>query len=88
MKVLGQGWSSSGDYLNIYTRELLAGLPRSIKLIDDGCFQPRSAQEAYDLTATVITKAIKDNFKSSVEKFQVGPSTTFAGLSLVTSSSG
>ena len=88
MKVLGQGWSSSGDYLNIYSRELLSGIPRSIKLIYNGCLQPRSAQETYDLTATVMTKAIKDHLKFSVEKFQVGPSTTFAGLSLVTSSSG
>ena len=88
MKVLGQGWSSSGDYLNIYSRELLAGIQRSIKLIDDGCLQPRTAQETYDMTAEVMAKAIKDNFKFSIEKFHIGPSATFAGLSLVTSASG
>ena len=84
MKVLGQGWSSSGDYLNIYSRELLSG----IKLIDDGCLQPTLAQETYNMTANVMLRAIRENFKFSIEKFQIGPSIIFAGLSLVTSSSG
>ena len=40
------------------------------------------------MTAKVMISAIKDNFKFSIEKFHIGPSTIFAGLSLVTSASG
>ena len=88
MKVSGQGWSSSGDYLNIYTRVLLYGIPRSIKLTDNGCLQPLSAQECYDSTTAVMMRAIQENFKFSIEKLKIGPSTVFAGLKLTTSSSG
>ena len=76
------------SHCQIYSRELLSDVQRSIKLIDDGCLQPRNAQETYDMTAKVMLSAIRDNFKFSMDKFKISPTAIFAGLLLETLSSG
>ena len=84
----GQGHKDAGDQLNVRTRELLAGVDRSSKIIDDLLLMPQSLTDAYRDGALVLQSAIRKNFKFSAEKFVVSPQVTFSGLFLSSSPSG
>ena len=82
MTCLGQGYHNSGDHLNINTHCLLAGIQKSIEIIDDGLLQQETAIQAYKEAWKVIMVAMKGNFKFSGEKFVIGLNAKFAGLDL------
>ena len=84
----GKGYHNSGDYLNINTRCLLAGIPRAVKIIDDGLLQPGNATQAYKEPSMVMTEAIRKSFKFSEEKFNISTQVLFAGLDITTNASG
>ena len=84
----GQGHKDSGDQLNIKTRELLAGVDRGSKIIDDLLLMPKTLNDAYKDGASVLQEAIKKNFKFSPGKFIISPQITFSGLYLTSSPSG
>ena len=83
-----QGHHDAGDQLHVKTRELLAGVDRAAKIIDDLMLMPRSLTDAYRDGALVLQSAISKNFKFSAEKFLISPQVTFSELSLSSSPSG
>ena len=74
-----QDHHDAGDQLNVNTRELLTGVDRAAKIIDDFLLMPKTLTDAYHDAALVSQAAIIKNFKFSREKFVTSPHATSPG---------
>ena len=77
-----QGWHESGDWLNVETRCLSAGVSHSLKIMEDLLLQPKSGTEAYKLCAHMLLKAVEKDWKFPKDKFHVSPQVVISGLLL------
>ena len=64
----GQGHHDTGDQLNLNICELLAGVDRAAKIINDILLMPRTLTNAYRDRALLLQAAIAKNFHFSCEK--------------------
>ena len=77
-----QGHLNLGDHLNINSQCILVGLHDALQIMDDFMSACMSLKDAYLRGSTLLTNAVKRNWKFSRRKAQVSTKITFCGLTI------